>query len=143
MARIKIDMPDNYLFSTVMDVRISDINYGNHLGNDSVLSFVHEARTRFFRQYGYTEMDVEGLGIIMTDSAIVYKAEGFHGDQIQIDITVGDFNKYGCDIFYLMTNKATAVEIAHIKTGIVFFDYDVRKVVGLPEAFRANLLKEA
>jgi acyl-CoA thioesterase FadM len=143
MARIKIDMPDNYLFSTVMDVRISDINYGNHLGNDSVLSFVHEARTRFFRQYGYTEMDVEGLGIIMTDSAIVYKAEGFHGDQIQIDITVGEFNKYGCDIFYLMTNKATAVEIAHVKTGIVFFDYDVRKVVGLPEAFRSNLLKEA
>ena len=143
MARIKIDMPDNYLFSTVMDVRISDINYGNHLGNDSVLSFVHEARTRFFRQYGYTEMDVEGLGIIMTDSAIVYKAEGFHGDQIQIDITVGDFNKYGCDIFYLMTNRATAVEIAHVKTGIVFFNYDARKVVGLPEAFRANLLKEA
>jgi acyl-CoA thioesterase FadM len=79
----------------------------------------------------------------MTDSAIVYKAEGFHGDQIQIDITVGDFNKYGCDIFYLMTNKATAVEIAHVKTGIVFFDYNARKVVGLPEAFRANLLKEA
>ena len=143
MARIKIEMPDNYLFSTVMDVRISDINYGNHLGNDSVLSFVHEARTRFFRQYGYTEMDVEGLGIIMTDSAIVYKAEGFHGDQIQIDITVGDFNKYGCDIFYLMTNKATTVEIAHVKTGIVFFDYDVRKVVTLPEQFRANLMKEA
>ena len=143
MARIKIDMPDNYLFSTVMDVRISDINYGNHLGNDSVLSFVHEARTRFFRQYGYTEMDVEGFGIIMTDSAVVYKAEGFHGDQIQIDITVGDFNKYGCDIFYLMTNKATAVEIAHVKTGIVFFDYDARKVVTLPEQFRANLMKEA
>ncbi len=142
MARIKIDMPDNYLFSTVMDVRISDINYANHLSNDSVLSFVHEARTRFLRQYGYTEMDVEGLGIIMTDSAIVYKAEGFHGDQIQIDITVGDFNKYGCDIFYLMTNKATAVEIAHVKTGIVFFDYDARKVVTLPEPFRANLMKE-
>ncbi|MEY3038463.1 MAG: hypothetical protein RL143_1030 [Pseudomonadota bacterium] len=143
MARIKIDMPDNYLFSTTLDVRISDINYGNHLGNDSVLSFVHEARTRFFRQYGYTEMDVEGYGIIMTDSAIVYKAEGFHGDQIQIDITVGDFNKYGCDIFYLMTNKATAVEIAHVKTGIVFFDYEARKVVTLPEGFRANLLKDA
>ena len=143
MARIKIDMPENYLFSTVMDVRISDINYANHLSNDSVLSFVHESRTRFLRQYGYTELDVEGLGIIMTDSAIVYKAEGFHGDQIQIDITVGDFNKYGCDIFYLMTNKATAVEIAHVKTGIVFFDYDARKVVTLPEPFRANLMKEA
>jgi acyl-CoA thioesterase FadM len=143
MARIKIDMPDNYLFSTTLDVRISDINYANHLSNDSVLSFVHESRVRFLRQYGYTELDVEGLGIIMTDSAIVYKAEGFYGDQVQVDITVGDFNKYGCDIFYLMTNKATAVEIAHVKTGIVFFDYEIRKVVTLPEGFRANLLKDA
>ncbi|QJD71380.1 thioesterase family protein [Marinobacterium sp. LSUCC0821] len=143
MARIKIDMPDNYLFSTTLDVRISDINYANHLSNDSVLSFVHESRVRFLRQYGYTELDVEGLGIIMTDSAIVYKAEGFYGDQVQVDITVGDFNKYGCDIFYLMTNKATAVEIAHVKTGIVFFDYETRKVVTLPEGFRANLLKDA
>jgi acyl-CoA thioester hydrolase len=123
MARIKIDMPDNYLFSTTLDVR--------------------ESRVRFLRQYGYTELDVEGLGIIMTDSAIVYKAEGFYGDQVQVDITVGDFNKYGCDIFYLMTNKATAVEIAHVKTGIVFFDYEARKVVTLPEGFRANLLKDA
>ena len=143
MARIKIDMPDNYLFSTTLDVRISDINYANHLSNDSVLSFVHESRVRFLRQYGYTELDVEGLGIIMTDSAIVYKAEGFYGDQVQVDITVGDFNKYGCNIFYLMTNKATAVEIAHVKTGIVFFDYETRKVVTLPEGFRANLLKDA
>ena len=143
MARIKIDMPDNYLFSTTLDVRISDINYANHLSNDSVLSFVHESRVRFLRQYGYTELDVEGLGIIMTDSAIVYKAEGFYGDQVQVDITVGDFNKYGCDIFYLMTNKATAVEIAHVKTGIVFFDYETRKVVTLPEGFRSNLLKDA
>ncbi len=143
MARIKIDMPDNYLFSTTLDVRISDINYANHLSNDSVLSFVHESRVRFLRQYGYTELDVEGLGIIMTDSAIIYKAEGFYGDQVQVDITVGDFNKYGCDIFYLMTNKATAVEIAHVKTGIVFFDYEARKVVTLPEGFRANLLKDA
>lgn len=143
MARIKLDMPENYLFSTEMVVRISDINYGGHLGNDAVLSLIHEARVRFLRQYGYTEMDVEGYGIIMTDSAIVYKAEGFYGERVQIDVTVGDFNKYGCDIYYLLSNKETAVEIAHAKTGIVFFDYDVRKVVTVPEPFRSNLMKDA
>lgn len=142
MARIKIEMPDNYLFSTVLPIRIQDINYGNHLGNDRVLSYVHEARVQFFQQYGYTELDVEGRSIIMTDSAVVYKAEGFYGDQIQIDVAVGDFNKYGCDLFYLLSNKKTAVEIAHAKTGIVFFDYDERKVVPMPDPFRARLLKE-
>lgn len=143
MARIKIDMPDNYIFSTEMPVRISDINYGGHLSNDAMLSIVHEARIRFLNRYHYSELDIEGLGLIMTDSAIVYKAEGFHGDQLQIDIALGEFNKYGCDIFYLITNKKTAVEIAHAKTGVVFFDYEHRKVTAIPTGFTSKVVKEA
>jgi len=143
MARIKLDMPDNYLFSTELNVRISDINYGGHMGNDAVLSMVHEARLRFLKHYHYTEFDVENAGIIMTDSAIVYKAEGFHGDRIQVDVAVADFNKYGCDIYYLLSNKDTAVEVAHAKTGIVFFDYDERRVVPVPEGFRNKMLRES
>ena len=143
MARIKLDMPDNYLFSTELCVRISDINYGGHMGNDAVLSMVHEARLRFLKHYHYAEFDVEGAGIIMTDSAIVYKAESFHGDRVQVDVTVADFNKYGCDLYYLLSNKDTAVEIAHAKTGIVFFDYKERKVVAVPEGFRNKMLRES
>lgn len=143
MARIKIDMPEHYTFTTDLPIRISDINYGGHLSNDAVLSMIHEARVRFLDNYHYTELDVEGAGIIMTDSAIVYKSEGFYGDNVQISVTVGDFNKYGCDIFYLLSNKKTAVEVAHAKTGIVFFDYDQRKVISVPEGFRAKMEKEA
>jgi acyl-CoA thioesterase FadM len=143
MARIKLDMPDNYLFSTELCVRISDINYGGHMGNDAVLSMVHEARLRFLKHYHYAEFDVEGAGIIMTDSAIIYKAESFHGDRVQVDVTVADFNKYGCDMYYLLSNKDTAVEIAHAKTGIVFFDYNERKVVAVPEGFRNKMLRES
>ena len=142
MARIKIDMPENYIFTTEIPLRISDINYGGHLGNDAVLSLIHESRVQLLANYGYTEMDVEGYGIIMTDTAIVYKSEGFYGDRFKIDVTVGDFNKYGCDIYYLLSNKKTAVDVAHAKTGIVFFDYNQRKVVPLPERFRENLLKD-
>ncbi|WP_428035365.1 acyl-CoA thioesterase [Amphritea sp.] len=143
MARIKIDMPENYSFSTEMPIRISDINYGGHLSNDAVLAFVHEARLRYLNSFNYTEMDIEGAGLIMTDSAIVYKAEGFYGDLVQIDIAVGDFNKYGCDIYYLLSNKKTAVEIAHVKTGVVFFDYNERKVVTVPEEFKSQIVKIA
>ncbi len=142
MARIKIDMPHHFTFNIELPIRISDINYGGHLSNDAVLSMVHEARIQFLKLYQYSELDVEGMGIIMTDSAIVYKAEGFHGEQVQIDVAISDFNKYGCDFYYLLSNKKTAVEIAHAKTGIVFFDYDERKVVSVPEGFKAKFLKE-
>lgn len=143
MARIKIDMPENYIFSTELPIRISDINYGGHLSNDAMLSIIHEARIRFLNHYHYGELDIEGLGLIMTDSAIVYKAEGFHGDLLQVDIAVGDFNKYGCDIYYLISNKKTAVEISHAKTGVVFFDYEARKVSPVPESFMNKVSKDA
>jgi hypothetical protein len=29
---------------------------------------------------GYSELDVEGVGIIMADAAVMYRAEAFHGD---------------------------------------------------------------
>lgn len=143
MARIKIEMPDHFTFNIELPIRIGDINYGGHLSNDAVLSMVHEARIQFLKNYQYGELDVEGLGIIMTDSAIVYKAEGFHGETVKIDVAIADFNKYGCDFYYLLSNKQTAVEIAHAKTGVVFFDYDERKVVSVPDNFKMKFVKQA
>ena len=61
MTRIKIELPETYLFSTEIPVRITDLNYGNHLGNDAILSLLHEARVRFLAYYGWTESSVTWL----------------------------------------------------------------------------------
>ena len=140
MARIQLQMPESYLFTTEMAVRVSDVNYGGHLGNDAVLSMVHEARVRFLKHYGYTELSIEGVGLIMTDTAIVYRAEGFYGDKVRVDVTVDDFNKRGCDFYYLLTNTQSGVELARAKTGIVLFDYEARKVVDVPSGFRETMV---
>jgi len=44
MARIKIDIPSLQLTEIHIPVRITDINYGNHVGNDAFVSIIHEAR---------------------------------------------------------------------------------------------------
>ena len=46
MARVEIELPEQFPFATEIPIRISDINYGNHLGNDAVLSLAQEARVR-------------------------------------------------------------------------------------------------
>jgi acyl-CoA thioester hydrolase len=135
MSRIKIEFPEKFIYSTEIPIRISDINYGGHLGNDSVLSIAHEARIRFFNEHRFKEKDVAGAGIIMVDAAVQYNAEGFYGDDIIIEVGVKDISKTGCDIVYQLTNKKTARVIAIVKTGIVFFDYKKRKVVPIPEEF--------
>ena len=71
MARIKLDLPEQFPFSTELRVRITDVNYGGHMGNDALLGLLHEARVRFLTQYGFSELNICGAGIIMADSVIV------------------------------------------------------------------------
>lgn len=136
MARIKIDVPKEFPFSTDIALRITDINYGGHLGNDAVLSLIQEARLRFLMDHGFTELDVDGFGLIMTDSAIVYRSEAFYGDVLTIEVAAQDFTKKGCDFVYRITNKATGKEVARAKTGVLIYDYGRKKVVEVPAVFK-------
>lgn len=139
MARVKLEMPEVYPFRTELTVRITDINYGGHLGNGSVLGLLHEARVRYLKSFGYSEIDVEGFGTIMLDSVVIYKAQAFAGDVLQIELAAGDFSRLGCDIFYRITKKETGTEVALAKTGIAVFDYANQKRVSPPEAFVKKL----
>lgn len=132
MGRIKLDLPSNFNYQTEINVRISDINYGGHLGNDSILSIIHESRIRFLNEYGFSEKDIFGLGIIMSDTAIEYKEEVFYGDKLKIEIAVDNFTRFGCD-FYYKTSNLNGKIVALAKTGIVFFDYNKKKIQRVPE----------
>ena len=137
MARVHLDLPEQFDFSAELSVRISDINYGGHLGNDAVLGLIHEARLRFFRKYGLSELDIGGTGLVVADAVVIYKAEGFYGDMLTIEVAADDLSRCGCDFLYRLTNKKSGREVARAKTGIVFIDYTTRKVVPVPEAFKA------
>lgn len=134
MARIKLDMPESFLFRTRIPVRITDINYGNHLGNDSLLSIVQEARLQFLMSLGYSEISIEGTAIIMGDAAIVYKAQAFYGDILTLDVSVTDISRKSCDFVYRISNQNQQL-VALCKTGIVFFDYNEKKPVRIPQGF--------
>lgn len=135
MARLTLELPEHFAFYTEITVSIRDINYGGHLGNDAVLGLAHEARLRYLKSLGFSELDIGGLGLIMSDAAVIYKAEAFHGDVLQVGVSCADFNKYGCDLLYRLCRISDGQEIARVKTGIVFFDYQARKVARVPECF--------
>lgn len=141
MARLQIELPANFLFTTDIPVRVSDLNYGNHLGHDSLLTMLQEARVSFYRKLGYVnELSFEGsVGQIMADVAVVYKSEAFLGDVLVVSLGVADSSKYGFDMVYLVTNKSTSREVARGKTGIVCFDYTTKKIAPIPESLRQQL----
>jgi len=136
MPRVKIVEPEQYYFTTSYTIAITDVNYGGHLGNDRVLSIVHEARFRFYKWLGLSEMNIgAGIGTMMADSAIQYKSEGFAGDEIRIKVGVSDIGRVGFDIHYQLMNVSKGKLLAVVKTGIVCYDYSLKKLASVPDSF--------
>ena len=105
MHRIKIMLPDSFQFSSIIPVRITDINYGGHAGNDTILSLAHEARVQFLKKAGYSELNMEGIGLIITDAGVEYKSELFHGETVYVSVKAANFSKAAFDIFYKLEKE--------------------------------------
>lgn len=134
LERIQITLPEKIAFETEIKVNIGDINYGNHLANDAVLRLAHEARIRFLAHHNQSELSVFGAGLIMADTAIQYCAQAFHGDVLRLQVAVGHIGSAGFSLYTRILRDST--EIARIKTGLVFFDYQSQKVAKTPTPFR-------
>jgi acyl-CoA thioester hydrolase len=141
MQRVKVDLPISFSFSTRIPVRITDINYGNHLGNQVLLTIAHEARVQYLTSLGYTELDLDGVSLIMADAAIEFKAEVLYGDELEAEVVCGAANRVGFDIYYRISvwRDNQKLLAAKIKTGMICYDYDLRKTVELPASVREKL----
>jgi acyl-CoA thioester hydrolase len=132
MSRIRIQLPENFSFSTTILIRITDLNYGGHVGNDTVLSLIHEARVQYLRSFGYGEMNFEGAGMIMIDAGIEFRSELFYGDKLKAFVVATEFSRAGFNFYYKLMKDETVVAVA--KTGMVCYDYEKKKVVSVPAA---------
>jgi len=141
MARTRIDLPEKFSFNTRIPVRITDLNYGNHVGNDSILSIIHEARVQFLKHFGLEELKFGGVELIMSDVAIEFKNELFYGDMLFVSVTASEFAKVAFTIFYKLEKEKDGkkIPVAFAKTGMVCFDYENRKITAVPAQAKTKL----
>ena len=141
MPRIKIELPQSFSFSTSLTVRVTDLNYGNHVGNDKVLSLLHEARLQYLNSLGYSELHLDGVSLIMADAVLVFKQEMYYGDELLVSISPEAISRMGFDLIYKMEKKTGVEQVTTVlaKTALICFDYGLKKVVALPESVRRKL----
>jgi YbgC/YbaW family acyl-CoA thioester hydrolase len=141
MARVKIEMPDKLGFHCTIPVRITDVNYGGHVGNDAILSMIHEARLQYLHSLGFTEMEFGGASMIMADVAIEFKSELFYQELLHINVGVGEITRSGFEIYYQCEKIAyeKTIIVAKAKTGMICFDYKLKKIVSVPEYALARI----
>jgi acyl-CoA thioesterase FadM len=142
MPKTKIILPERFTFTTEIPIRITDLNYGGHVGNDSVLSILHEIRVQFLRHHEYTELDVAGAGLIMADVAIEFKSEVFYGETIRAFVAAAEFSRVGFDIYYKLEKLSGAkwVTVAVARTGMVCYNYAQKKIASVPKEVCTRLL---
>ncbi len=141
MARSKIQIPEKFQFVCQIPIRISDLNYGGHVGNDTILSLVHEARIQFLHHHHYSELEFAGVGMIMADAAIEFKSELFYGDIVIASVNVGEFSGAGFEMIYKLekTVNEKVILVAMARTGMVCYDYKKKKIAPVPEEARLKL----
>ncbi|OJV50879.1 MAG: hypothetical protein BGO31_10410 [Bacteroidetes bacterium 43-16] len=144
MEKVKIILPANSPdFECIIPVRVGDINYGGHVGNDSMVSFLHEARVQFLASMGYTEFDIEGIGLIQADLMVRYKNEAFLADNLSCKIFFTNFSSRSFDMLCQISTQRDGqiIIIAEAKTGLVCYDYKTKSIAHLPEKFKTRFSK--
>lgn len=145
MRHKKIIPPEHTCFTTRLDVQIGDINYGGHVGNERYLLFAQETRLRFLQSIGQSEVNFGSFGLVLTESHVEYFHELFRGDQLEISLSITPPSRASFDCYYVIavTRNNQQVIAAVIKTCMVCFDYNERKVKSIPSSLSEQLSRLA
>jgi acyl-CoA thioester hydrolase len=139
VPRTKLFEQPAYEFRYEITVQVSHLNYTGHLSHDAVVSMAHEARVHMFHTLGVAETNLgDGkAGIIIGDLAVSYSSEGHLFDKLQIESHIGELGRSGFRVFQRLTREGSLVAL--VETGTMAFDYSVRAIVPVPDAFRKTL----
>ncbi|MCB1930257.1 MAG: thioesterase family protein [Rhodocyclaceae bacterium] len=136
MARVSIELPEHFRYSVDLPIYLLQVNNRNHLDNALLLTLVSEARVGFFESLGFSELDVDGVGIVVADAAVQYRSEAHHGETMRVSMAAAEFWAKGCDLVWRMAEAGSDRLVAFGKTGIVFYDYAEKVSRPVPQAFR-------
>lgn len=124
MAKVTIDTPESFHYSTTLDVLIQHVNRADHLANEHLIALLNEARMRFMASLDLTNSDIDPRSFINADLAVIYKSEAHYGDTLKIEIATTDFSRYGCDFVYHVTQSESGKLVALAKTAMLHYDYE-------------------
>jgi acyl-CoA thioester hydrolase len=142
MPKIKINEHRSYPFSTDLKVRVSDLNYGAHLGYDRILGLVHQARVEMFDGMGVSETDLgDGrTGLVAADLVVVYQGEAFVNDVLEIAILPVEVGPISFRLAHRVRMKKNGKSVALMEIGFVAFNYEKHCMAKLPDGFKNGLV---
>ena len=83
-----------------------------------------------------------GVGLIMADVTIEFKHELFYGEILRASVAAAEFSRVGFDLYYKLEKQTGEkwVSVTHARTGMVCYDYSLKKIAAVPKEVCSKLL---
>lgn len=123
----------HFHFTIPLKVRVSDLNYGAHVGYQNYFSYFQEARIAYLDQFTFSELDIGGCGMIVAEATCKYKQALYLNDDITVACAISDLkSKMFVMDYQIWIDKALCAEGLTKNLG---YDYNTQSVCRLPDRF--------
>ncbi|HSH48012.1 MAG TPA: thioesterase family protein [Halomonas sp.] len=140
MQRVRLEFPDADLrHQHPLTVRITDMNYGRHLGHDAVISLLHEARANALEALGLSEADMGGYPSVAADIAVQYQAEARWPDALVVDTAIPAPARKVVTVYHRIRRESDARVVATARINLMLVDRQSGRPVTIPDAVRQRL----
>lgn len=137
MERIKLDFPETaILHRHPLTVRITDMNYGRHLGHDTLVSLLHEARIQAFGALGLTEWDMGGFPSVVADLAVQYQSEARWPDALVIETAIPEPAGKAITVYQRIRHAEGGRPVATARLNVMLVDPAQGRSVAIPDGVR-------
>ncbi|TVM08154.1 MAG: thioesterase [Halomonas sp.] len=133
MERVKLNFPtDAVIHHHSVSVRVTDMNYGRHLGHDALVSLLHEARSQALMAVGYPEWDLAGFHSVVADLAVQYQSEARCPDVLVVETAIPDPAGKALSVYHRVLADEGARLVATARLNLLVMDSTAGNPVAVP-----------
>lgn len=140
MERVKLEFPaEAIIHRHPLTVRVTDMNYGRHLGHDALVSLLHEARIQAFAALDLPEWDMHGYPTVVADLAVQYQSEARWPNALIIATAVPEPQGKALTVYQRIYQAESEQIVATARVNQLLIDVASGRPVEVPEQVQQAL----
>lgn len=140
MERVRLSFPErDVMHRHPLTVRITDMNYGRHLGHDALISLLHEARVAALASRALREWDLGGYPCVAADLAVQYQAEARWPDLLVVETAIPEPGRKAIGVYHRLLREADGATVATARINLMLVDPENGRPVPIPADVRDAL----
>lgn len=120
-------------------IRVSDLNYGQHLGYAQLVSLLHQTRVQFLHQYALNEFNIENTQLLIKELEVSYTNEAFLLDELKFSLSFSQKKKTTMTLQYDIFNTTRNNNTAKATETCLFISNKTKKITRTPKFWQQFL----